>query len=95
MVSQCTKFEVSGFTRYEAIHGGAKCRKFGGLGRLGGTQGHAFFQKPLRGRICTKCGSAVSVVDVIFGDRLIDIWSRHTQRNAGFNECLVVWILWG
>jgi len=31
----------------------------------------------------------------IFGDRLISIWSRRTQRNAGFNECLVVWILWG
>ena len=35
MVSQCTKFEVSRFTRYEAINGGAKCRKWGGLGRLG------------------------------------------------------------
>jgi len=27
MVSQCTKFEVSRFTRYEAVNGGAKCRK--------------------------------------------------------------------
>ena len=25
MVSQCTKFEVSRFTRYEAMNGGAKC----------------------------------------------------------------------
>ena len=40
MVNQCTKFEVSRFTRYEAMNGGAKCRKWGGLGRLGGTQGH-------------------------------------------------------
>jgi len=40
MVSQCTKFEVSSFTRYEAMNGGAKCRKWGGLGRLRGTQGH-------------------------------------------------------
>jgi len=40
MVSQCTKFEVSRFTRYEATNGGAKCRKWGGLGRLGGAQGH-------------------------------------------------------
>jgi len=32
MVSQCTKFEVSRFTRYEAMNGGAKCRKWGGLG---------------------------------------------------------------
>jgi len=32
-LSQCTKFEV--FTRYEAMNGGAKCRKWGGLGRLG------------------------------------------------------------
>jgi len=30
----------SRFTRYEAINGGAKCRKWGGLERLGGTQGH-------------------------------------------------------
>jgi len=35
MMSQCTKFEVSRFTRYEAMNGGAKCRKWGGLGRLG------------------------------------------------------------
>ena len=40
MVSQCTKYEVSRFTRYEAVNGGATCRKWGGLGRLGGTQGH-------------------------------------------------------
>ena len=39
MVSQCTKFEVSRFTRYEAMNGTAKCRKWGGLGWLGGTQG--------------------------------------------------------
>jgi len=32
MVSQCTKFEVSRFTRYKAENGGAKCRKWGGLG---------------------------------------------------------------
>jgi len=32
MVSQCTKFEVSRFTRYEAMNGGAKCRKWGGVG---------------------------------------------------------------
>ena len=37
MVSQCTKFEVSTrFTRYDAMNGGAKCRKWGGLGWLGG-----------------------------------------------------------
>jgi len=35
MISQCTKYEVSGFTRYEAVNGGAKCRKWGGLGWLG------------------------------------------------------------
>jgi len=40
MVSQCTKYEVSRFTRYEAVNGSAKCRKWGGLGCLGGTQGH-------------------------------------------------------
>jgi len=32
MVSHCTKFEVSRFIRYEAVNGGAKCRKCGGLG---------------------------------------------------------------
>jgi len=31
-VSQCTKVEVSRFSRYEAVNGGAKCRKWGGLG---------------------------------------------------------------
>jgi len=39
MVSQCTKLEVFRFTRYEAMNGGAKCRKWGGLGQLGG---HSF-----------------------------------------------------
>ena len=38
MVSQCTKYEVSRFTRYKAVNGGAKCRKWGGLEWLGGTQ---------------------------------------------------------
>jgi len=40
MVSQCTKCEVSRFTRYEAMNDNAKCRKLGGLGRLGGTESH-------------------------------------------------------
>jgi len=39
MISQCTKFEVSRFTRYEAMNGSAKCGKWGGLGWLGATQG--------------------------------------------------------
>jgi len=34
MLSQFTKFEVSRFTRYEAMNGGAKCRKWGGLEAL-------------------------------------------------------------
>jgi len=34
MVNLCTKFEVSRFTRCEAMSGGAKCRKWGGLGAL-------------------------------------------------------------
>ena len=29
-ISQRTKFEVSRFTRYEAVNGGEKCRKWGG-----------------------------------------------------------------
>jgi len=40
LADPCTKFEVSRFTHYEAMNGGAKCRKWGGLGQLGGTQGH-------------------------------------------------------
>ena len=39
MVSQRTKYEVSRFTRYDAMNGGAKCRKCGGLGWFGGTKG--------------------------------------------------------
>ena len=39
MVSHCTKFEVFRFTRYQAMNGGAKCRKWGVLGQLGVTQG--------------------------------------------------------
>jgi len=34
MVSQCTKFEVSRFTRYDAMNGSAKCRKWGSLGAV-------------------------------------------------------------
>jgi len=41
MVSQCTKSEISRFTHYEAMNGGAKCRKWGGLGQLGNTQDRA------------------------------------------------------
>ena len=40
MVNQCTKYEVSRCTRYNAVNGSAKCRKWGGLGWLGGNQGH-------------------------------------------------------
>jgi len=36
MVSQCTKFEVSRFTHCKAMNGGAKYRKWDGLGWLGG-----------------------------------------------------------
>ena len=35
MVSQYIKFEVSRFTRYDAMNGGAKCRKWSNLGQLG------------------------------------------------------------
>ena len=35
MISQCTKFEVSRFTRYDSMNGDAKCRKWGSLGQLG------------------------------------------------------------
>jgi len=34
MISQCIEFEVSRFTRCEAMNGGAKCRKWAGLGQL-------------------------------------------------------------
>ena len=34
MVNQCTKFEISRFTRYEAMNVGAKCRLRGGQGAV-------------------------------------------------------------
>ena len=40
MANQCTKFEVSRFTRCEAMNGGAKCTNWDSLGNLGVTQGH-------------------------------------------------------
>jgi len=39
MVNQCTKFEGSRFTHYEAMNSGAKCSMWDGLGQLGVTQG--------------------------------------------------------
>ena len=39
VVNQFSKVEVSRFACYEAMNGGAKCRKWGGLGQLGVTQG--------------------------------------------------------
>jgi len=39
MVNLYTKLELSVCTRYDAMNGGEKCRKWGGLGWLG-TQGH-------------------------------------------------------
>ena len=40
MVSLYTKSEVCRCPRYKAMNYGAKCRKWGGLGQLGVTQGH-------------------------------------------------------
>ena len=54
MISRCTKFEVSRFTRYEAMNGSAKCRKWGGLGWLGGTQGHG------------QCHHSIERIDFLF-----------------------------
>ena len=36
MVSQCTKYEVSRFTRYEAVNGGAEMQKMGWFGVVRG-----------------------------------------------------------
>jgi len=41
MISQCTKFEVPKFTRCEAMNGGAKYRKWGGLGWFEVVRGHS------------------------------------------------------
>jgi len=38
VVTQYTKFKVPRFTRCEAMNGGAKCRKWGGLGWLWGAK---------------------------------------------------------
>ena len=43
MVSQCTTFEVSRFTHYEAVNGGAKCRKMEWFGAVKGPN------HPIRG----------------------------------------------
>jgi len=40
MANIYTTFELSIYTRYKDMNGGAKCRKRCGLGRLGVTQGH-------------------------------------------------------
>jgi len=37
MAKPYTKYEVSRYTSYEVMNGGAKCRKWGGQGVLGGT----------------------------------------------------------
>jgi len=37
MISQCTNFEVSRFTRFEAMNGGAKCKKMGWFGAVRGA----------------------------------------------------------
>ena len=40
MVNQCTKYEVSRFTRCEAMNGSAKCTNWDSWGRSWVTQGH-------------------------------------------------------
>jgi len=40
MANLYIKFEVSKCIRYEAMNGSAKCRKWGGLWWLDGTQGY-------------------------------------------------------
>ena len=63
MVSQCTKFEVSRFTRYDAMNGGAKCRKWGSLGQLGGTQGHRQCHHSIeRIRPTTSCSTLIETM---------------------------------
>jgi len=41
MLSPQTEFEFYRCTRYEAMNGGANCRKWGGLGWFGKLQGHS------------------------------------------------------
>ena len=65
MVSQCTKRVVSRFTRYEAMNGGSKCRKWGGLGWLRGhsrswamppfDRAHTTSYKTLIETMCPSC----------------------------------------
>jgi len=74
MISQSTKFEVSRFTRYEAMNGGAKCRKWGGLGRLGGTQGHR------------QCHHSIERIDFLFDfNRNHVSYSRYLWKVADFD----------
>jgi len=65
MVSPCTKFEVSRFTRYVAVNGDAKCRKWGGLGVVRGhlrstamspfDRAHTTSYSTLIGSMCLSC----------------------------------------
>jgi len=65
MVSQCTKYEVSRFTRYEAVNGGAKSTKKGWFGAVRGhsrssamspfDRAHTTSYSTLIGSMCLSC----------------------------------------
>jgi len=67
MVNQCTKFEV--FPRDDAMNGGAKFRKWGGLGQLGVTQGQPQFDT----------AHTISCLTLIETMRLSCTFSRYSQ----------------
>ena len=76
MVSQCTTFEVSRFTRYDDMNGGAKCRKWCSLGQLGGMQGHRQCHHPIE-RIDFLFDFNRNYVSILYRFRDIDgYWSK-------------------
>ena len=78
IVSQCTKFEVFSFTRYEAMNGGEKCRKWGGLWRLGGIQGHGQCHHSIeRIRLPIRLSCAVFAIKASYLSRVADFDPPH------------------
>jgi len=61
MVNQCTKFEVSRFTHYEVMNGGAKCRKWSGLGQLWVTSGSSAMS-PFDTAHMTSCSTLIETM---------------------------------
>ena len=90
MVSQCTKYEVSRFTRYEAVNGGAKWGGFGVVrGHSGSTaispfdRAYTTSYSTLIGSMCLSCGVVCVIVclAVLVELRLVTDRQTDTDRH--------------